>query len=186
MSRPSAGALVVVALSLAATSGAALLMLPVIGIYASTTAITIAGLGTYVLLLIAACRPAAGAITGGLLTLLATTLALLASGTGPAPLLMMLGWTWLVRCALLHRSILGCLADGALLAVGVAAALWSLGAGAGLALSLWCFYLIQVLLPWLPGRRSRRPRQPDAEAAFLAARRRAEAALRRLYSRPVT
>ncbi|MEM7705137.1 MAG: hypothetical protein AAF358_06260 [Pseudomonadota bacterium] len=186
MSRPSAGPLLLLALTLAVASGAALLLLPLIGIHASTTAITITGLGTYVLLLIAACRPAAGTMTGGLLTLVSTALALIASGTGPVPLLAMLGWTWLVRCALLHRSILGCVADGALLAVGVASALWALGAGAGLALSLWCFYLIQVLLPWLPGRHSGRPRPPDGDAAFLAARRRAEAALRRLYSRPMT
>ncbi len=185
MNRPAAGPLVLIALLLAGVSGAALLLLPLIGLPASSTAITIGGLGTYIVLLIAWRRPRAGGLIGGLLTLAVTLVSLLATGYGPAALLAMLAWTWLSRCVLLHRSILGCLADGALLTLGVAAGLWALGAGAGLALSLWCFYLVQVLLPWLPGRRSDRTTHPDANADFSAARRRAESAVRRLYSRQI-
>lgn len=89
---------------------------------------------------------------------------------------------WLARVLLRHSRALPALLDGGLTALGVVLALaTALRTGSPL-LSLWCFLLLPALAALLPGASPTPPAASDQR--FDHAQRCAEAALRRLASRP--
>ena len=98
-------------------------------------------------------------------------------------LLAQVGMIWLVRCMVLHGSLLGALADAGLNALALAASLATALHTHSAFLTLWTFFLLQalyVLIPRLPAPSA----QPDTTAdGFEQAFRTAEAALRRLSIR---
>ena len=103
-------------------------------------------------------------------------------------LVVLTGFSWLVRCFRSYRSLW--LAAGDALVNGVALILSLLTAlhTHSVFLSLWCFFLIQAALVFLPG--VRRSRQPSTDEfmvqQFDDAYRSAEAALSRIVARKIT
>ncbi len=202
MRRPSAAALVAIAAALSLLSALAMASLPLLGLSLSFTDLVIGALGLYTMALIGWTRPGVGRVSGWLLTAIVTAGALILSAIWPQAnslwIYVLLGWLWLVRCALLHRSLLAVLGDGALLAIGIAAAIWAFQFGAGLALSLWSFLLVQALLPWIrlpakntlpdhhassdPGDFYRAGSEGVTHKRFEQASHRADQALRRIYA----
>ncbi|MFK7955155.1 MAG: hypothetical protein AB8B96_03595 [Lysobacterales bacterium] len=189
MRRPGPGALIALALGMSCASGLALTLFSVLSLSITVTQVIIAALGIYCLILVGWVRPPAGRISGFLLTAAVTLAALLGSTywgvlNGPGALAM-LSWTWLIRCALLHRNLTALLGDSVLLATGVAAAVWAFESSGSIVLALWSFFLVQALLPWLPVAGKHRLQDPHSpQSQFDQANRRADQALRRLYARP--
>jgi len=96
-----------------------------------------------------------------------------------------LGLIWLVRSLYFHSSLVTALADLGLVALGLAAAVWSATRSHSAALSVWCFFLVQALYVAIPARLAARGGTADEAAPedrFHHAHRAAEAALRRLHS----
>jgi len=96
-----------------------------------------------------------------------------------------LGLIWLVRSLYFHSSLVTALADLGLVALGLAAAVWSATRSHSAALSVWCFFLVQALYVAIPARLAARGGMADEAAPedrFHHAHRAAEAALRRLHS----
>lgn len=101
-------------------------------------------------------------------------------------ILLHVGALWLVRSLYFHAGLPAALADLALNACALAAALWALAASGRLVLGLWSFFLVQALFVGIPpDLLRRRAAGGDADAAndsFRQAHRAAEAAVRRLSS----
>jgi hypothetical protein len=120
------------------------------------------------------------------------TLALWALATGALWLLdapplgflcAQLGLVWLVRSLYFHAGVLAALADLGLVALGLAAAAWAASRSGSVALSLWCFFLVQACFVAIPARATGRgERSTVAEDRFARAHGAAEAAVRRLSS----
>jgi hypothetical protein len=92
---------------------------------------------------------------------------------------------WLVRSLYFHSSLLAALADLGLVALGLAAALWSVTRSHSVALSVWCFFLVQALYVAMPARLEAKNATRAAtlpEDRFQHAHAAAEAALRRFHS----
>ena len=188
MNRPTPARLIFLALLLSVTSSLALVVLSLLSLPVTITQVIVTTLGAYCLLLIGWMRPPVGRVSGCLVTGLVTLATLLACAywgalSGPG-VLFMLAWTWLVRWALLHRSVAAVLSDGMLLAGGVVGAAWAFESGGSISLTIWTFFLLQALLPWLPvGDRTQAQNRQSVQSRFDQANQRAEQALRRLYVR---
>ncbi len=87
---------------------------------------------------------------------------------------------WLVRSLYFQASVLGALADGALVALGLAAALWAAVASASVFLTVWSALLVQALFVAVPGAATRGPDRTGAAERFEQAARSGESAVRRL------
>ncbi len=100
--------------------------------------------------------------------------------------LIHVGMIWLVRALYFYSSLLPALADLGLNALAVAAVVWASVQSGSLALSLWCFFLVQALFVMIPkniGQTSSPRSEADSEAdPFEQARHSAQAALRKLSS----
>ena len=97
-----------------------------------------------------------------------------------------LALVWLVRSLYFHSSLLAALADLGLVALGLAAAVWAARQSGSVALSLWCFFLVQALFVAIPARfPAEGGSTNDAlpEDRFQRAHQTAEAALRSLSIR---
>jgi len=97
-----------------------------------------------------------------------------------------LALVWLVRSLYFHSSLLAALADLGLVALGLAAAVWAARQSGSVALSLWCFFLVQALFVAIPARfPAEGGSANDAlpEDRFQRAHQTAEAALRSLSIR---
>jgi hypothetical protein len=93
-------------------------------------------------------------------------------------LLAALAAIWLQRCLLRHRGPLAAAIDAALCATSAMAAIWTLQYSRNLWLALWVFFLLQALHMFLPGAAA--VASGATGQRFDAARRAAEAALRRI------
>lgn len=89
------------------------------------------------------------------------------------------GLLWLARSLHFHRGPLGALADLALTALALTAALGALLHTGSLFLALWCLFLVQALFVFVPDRGGSGIRGPE-EDRFERAHRSAEAAVRQL------
>jgi hypothetical protein len=87
---------------------------------------------------------------------------------------------WLLRCLCRHDSTIAALADCALCALSLAAAVWATTT-ASVGFGVWCLFLVQALHVALPhGRGAAGADAAADDARFRRAQRSAEAALRRL------
>lgn len=99
-----------------------------------------------------------------------------------------LGMLWLVRCLYYHSSALAALADLGLHVLALAGGWWAAEQTGSVALSLWCFFLVQALFPslckcaWLKPRAIGSPNATREVDRFERAHRAAENALRGLAS----
>ena len=93
---------------------------------------------------------------------------------------------WLVRALYFHSSLLTAGADLGLVVIGAGAAFWAFLHTGSLFLSLWCFFLVQVLFALVPAwwkRKNEATRTISNPDTFDQARRQAEAALNQLVTR---
>ncbi len=101
-----------------------------------------------------------------------------------SPILVQLGWVWLVRVWCFQGTPTAALLDLGLILTGAAAALWAGGHSGSLFLAVWSLLLVQALFGIIPARPGP-PADSAASAATAAdpfdlARRSAEGALRRI------
>ncbi|MBN1239979.1 MAG: hypothetical protein JXB36_15865 [Gammaproteobacteria bacterium] len=187
MKRPSFGHGVLVALGIALAAGAAFVSLaPFLGGMTSLRLLVPLMVLAYLLCLLR--RSTETETTGRITTLVLWCAVSFAAWllAPPFPVYVMLhaGMLWLVRSLFFHSSPLSALLDLGLTALGLSAATWALGRSGSLALATWCFFLVQaafVAVPSRPGLQAAGPLEPGDEA-FESARRRAEAALRQLFT----
>ena len=94
------------------------------------------------------------------------------------------GAIWLIRCLYAYSSLVPALLDAALSATAFLALAWALARSGSIFLATWCFFLTQALWTFIPPGLQRRRVPPTAvtNGVFEGARRRADAALRQLYS----
>jgi hypothetical protein len=93
------------------------------------------------------------------------------------------GLIWLARSLHFHSGPLASLADLGLSLLGLAGATWAAVQSGSLALSLWCFFLVQALFVAIPRRPVARARAASTpEDRFERAHRAAGAAVRKLSS----
>jgi len=146
----------------------------------------VAGLGlAYVVYLLSRNEERVGRITTIALWLAAAFALWLVGPPFAAYLAAHLVLLWLVRSLYFHSSLVVALADLGLVALGLAAAIWSATRSHSAALSIWCFFLVQALYVAIPPRiaaRGEANREPAPEDRFQQAHRAAEAALRRIHS----
>jgi hypothetical protein len=93
---------------------------------------------------------------------------------------------WLVRSLYFHSSLFPALLDLGLSALSLSAATWALTRSGSVFLAAWCFFLAQAAFVVIPTRlRARLADDVPATAtdAFDSARRRADAALKQLFTR---
>lgn len=133
-----AGSVVHLALGFALPAGAALTLV-------------IAGLGLgYGLYLLARSREHAGRVVIVTLWVTATALSWAVSPGPWTQLLVQSGLVWLVRSLYHQPTPLAALLDLALIAGGLAAALWAGVHTGSLLLALWCLFLVQALFGAIP------------------------------------
>ncbi len=104
----------------------------------------------------------------------------------PLYLTMHAGAVWLLRSLYFYTGVVPSLLDLGLSAFAVAAAAWAASHSGSLFLTTWCFFLVQALFVAIPPViRSRQGTQAPAalqNEKFETARRRADAALRQLFT----
>jgi len=177
-----------VGIALAVALGGSVLMFALAGVVAAPLALraVITGVGLAWLLYLLA---RTGVRTGRVSMLLAWCVATAVTLALDPPLLahvcVQVGLAWLPRAVGVHRSVLPALADLALCAVAVAAAVWAAERTGSVFMAIWCLLLVQaawVAIPRRGGARHDGAAGPGDEAGepFARAHRSAEAALRRL------
>lgn len=184
MKRPSFGHGVLVALGMALAAGAAFAAFsPFLGGVASLRLLVPLMALAYLLCLFRRSAETTGRITIVVLWCALSFAAWLLAPPIPAYVMLHAGMLWLVRSLYFHAGPLSALLDLGLTALGLSAATWALSRSGSLALATWCFFLVQaafVAVPSWPLQASDRLEAGDE--AFESARRRAEAALRQLFS----
>lgn len=149
--------------------------------------VLIAGVSfAYVIYLLARSRERVGrvsALTGWLILAAATWFM---APSLPIYVIAHVGMIWLIRSLYFHSSPLSALVDLGLNVLSLGAAIWAGVQSGSIALSIWCFFLIQALFVAIPVHWRRQTHdnssKPDDEDRFERAHRLAEAALRKFSS----
>lgn len=188
MTRPGFFEGVLAAAILAAAAGfAGFVLEPLMGLAALARLLVPALAFAYLLYLLKRSRERTGRLTvlAGWATLTVATAWL------SPPLLFLLaihaGALWLVRSLYFYSGVLPALTDLALSAAATALTAWAAMQSGSLALTTWCFFLVQALFVAIPP--AVRAREAGTAAAapqnenFTRARRQAEAALQQLFTR---
>lgn len=98
-------------------------------------------------------------------------------------LLLHAGALWLVRSLYFYTGALPALLDLGLSALGISAAVWAITRSGSVFLATWCFFLVQALFVTIPPALRRRAARRQAQRQhFEHARRRADEALRQLFT----
>jgi len=94
------------------------------------------------------------------------------------------GMLWLARSLYFYSGALPALLDLGLSALSVSAATWAITRSGSVFLAAWCFFLVQAMFVVIPGTLKKRATGgPDEnDDTFERARRRADAALRQLFT----
>jgi len=93
------------------------------------------------------------------------------------------GALWLVRSLYFYAGALPALMDLGLSALSISAAVWAITRSGSVFLATWCFFLVQALFVTIPPALRRRETRPQAPPQhFEHARRRADEALRQLFT----
>ncbi len=106
----------------------------------------------------------------------------------PLPLYLMIhvGAVWVVRSLYFYSGVMPALMDLGLNALSVSAAVWAITRSGSVFLATWCFFLVQALFVAIPPavQRKAKPQQntPADSENFERAKRRADAALRQLFT----
>lgn len=91
---------------------------------------------------------------------------------------------WLVRSLYFHSGLFPALLDLGLSALSVSAASWAITRSGSVFLATWCFFLVQAAFVVIPSRlRAAADADGNGNEVFECARRRADAALRHLFTR---
>jgi hypothetical protein len=175
------GAAVALALSLAGAAAQALLRVLLLSPRALPLTLALVGLG-YLLYLLHRAGRGPGRISALLLWLVATAGTLVAAPGLIVPLQLLL--LWAVRALYFQRGPVAALLDLGLVGLGAGAGLWALGTSGSLAMTLWCFFLVQALFTSIPAARPDAAGDGAPDDRFAHAERIAAASLRRLSRRP--
>lgn len=98
-------------------------------------------------------------------------------------LLLHAGMLWLIRSLYAYRALIPALFDLAVTVLSVATFTWALTRTGSIFLATWCFFLVQALWTFIPqSMNTRATPTPADNAGFERARRRADTALRDLFS----
>lgn len=98
-------------------------------------------------------------------------------------LLLHAGALWLVRSLYFYSGALPALLDLGLSALSLSAAVWAITHSGSVFLATWCFFLVQALFVTIPPALKRQEARRQAPAQhFEQARRRADEALRQLFT----
>jgi hypothetical protein len=92
---------------------------------------------------------------------------------------------WLVRSLYFYSGFVPALIDLGLSALSVSATMWAVSRSGSVFLATWCFFLVQALWAFLPRRlpaKGKNKAKAQDNTRFESARRRADAALRQLFS----
>ncbi|HZD51886.1 MAG TPA: hypothetical protein VE175_02460 [Woeseiaceae bacterium] len=185
MKRPSFLGGVALALLVALAAGAFFAGLaPALGAGAALRILIPATGLTYLLWLLRRSARPTGRITTFALWLLGSTAMWLFSPPLGAYVLAHADMLWLVRSLYFHGSLLPALLDLGLCALSVSAGSWAVTRSGSVFLATWCFFLVQAAFAFIPpARRASDAEAPDTgDKAFESARRRADAALRQLFT----
>lgn len=176
-----------VGVALAMALGGSVAMFALAGVVAGpvvlSAVVTLVGLG-YVLYLLAHADTRVGKVSAVLLWALLSAVTLALGASLIVQLCVQVGLIWLLRAFCIHRSVLPALADLALCAFSVLAALWAADRTGSVFLSIWFLLLVQSTYVAIPRRNRSRPEaalsRRQAEERFARAHRAAQAAVRRL------
>jgi hypothetical protein len=186
MRRPSFFHGVVVALVIAAAAGAMYPALaPMLGAGTALRLIVPVLALAYLIFLFRRSTGSTGRITTVAVWLAVSAAAWLVAPPIPVYLLIHAGLLWLVRSLYFYSSAIPALLDLGMSALSVSAATWAMSRSGSLFLAVWCFFLVQALFVAIPHRLGRLAHEDAGEIdddAFERARRRADAALRQLFS----
>ncbi len=187
MKRPSFFPGVGVALVLALAAGAVFAGLsPLLGV-GSTLRLLIPALGlAYVIWLLRGSAETIGRVTTIVFWFLASAIIWFLAPPIAVYVPAHAGMLWLVRSLYFHAGLLPAVLDLGLSALSVSAASWAITRSGSVFLATWCFFLVQAMFVVIPSRlRARSPADAPAtgDEAFECARRRADAALRQLFTR---
>ncbi len=98
-------------------------------------------------------------------------------------LLLHCGFLWIIRSLYIHNGLLPAIADLALTALSLAAAVWATVQSGNLFLTIWCYFLTQALFVAIPkGWPGKQVRRSPEEETFLQAYQIAQKALSKLAS----
>lgn len=186
MKRPSFFAGVIVALAIALAAGAVFAAIaPLLGA-GTTLRLAIPAMGlAYLAWLLRRSTERTGRITALVLWSVVSLALWLLAPPFAVYLLVHAGMLWLVRSLYFHSGLVPALLDLGLCALSVSAATWAVTRSGSVFLATWCFFLVQAMFVVIPSTRrpASRPAGETSDEAFECARRRADAALRQLFSR---
>ncbi|MGI9223707.1 MAG: hypothetical protein ACR2QX_04450 [Woeseiaceae bacterium] len=103
----------------------------------------------------------------------------------PLYLLIHVGAIWLVRSLYFYSGLVPALMDLGISTLSVSATVWAITRSGSVFLATWCFFLVQALFVAIPPtvqRKQARAMQHTDDDNFDNARRRADAALRQLFT----
>ena len=103
----------------------------------------------------------------------------------PLYLLIHVGAIWLVRSLYFYSGLVPALMDLGISTLSVSATVWAITRSGSVFLATWCFFLVQALFVAIPPtvqRKQARAMQRTDDDNFDNARRRADAALRQLFT----
>jgi hypothetical protein len=186
MRRPSFSHGVILALGLALAAGAVFASLaPLLGAR-SALQLMIPALGlAYLVWLLRRSAESIGRLTTIVLWSIVSAVTWFVAPPISVCLLVHTGMLWLVRSLYFHPGLLPALLDLGLSALSVSAAGGAISHSGSVFLAAWCFFLVQAMFAWIPSRvRGPSPadERGDGSDAFECARRRADAALRQLFT----
>jgi hypothetical protein len=94
------------------------------------------------------------------------------------------GMLWLARSLYFYAGVLPALLDLGLSALSVSAATWAITRSDSVFLAAWCFFLVQAMFVVIPGtlKKHATGAADENDDTFERARRRADAALRQLFT----
>lgn len=185
MSRPGffEGVGAALAASVTAAIGHGLLSVVTPGPVVMRTLVVVIGLG-YIVYLLTRSPERVGRVTTIALWCVATTVPIALDAPLLWHVLVQASLVWSIRSLYHHSGVLAALADLALVAIGLLAALWAAHQSASMFLIVWCLFLVQALFGAIPstvGRVTTRERRPsDPDGRFERAHRAADAALHKL------
>jgi hypothetical protein len=104
----------------------------------------------------------------------------------PLYLLIHVAAVWLVRSLYFYSGVMPALIDLGLNALSISAAVWAISRSGSVFLAVWCFFLVQALFvaipPTMHGKKNPEHNTAADSEHFERARRRADAALRQLFT----
>ena len=176
---------VAAALGLSLLGGAGFAGLRVIAGPVFALELVIAGVaGGYLLYLLARAPQSSGRLVAFFAWLVGTGAAFVFSPNLSVLLCSQVLMIWLLRSLYFHSSVFSAIADLALSALALGAAIWAAEQSNSVFMTIWWFFLVQALFVCIPARfpYADRDRQAPAPDAFMGAQRAADAAVRRLVN----